>query len=122
MANYWCETCCSESFKTVTQLLGHLSGTHGINVKERGYFFKWGINGYAGFSCIVCAERLGEKFDRDSFKKHARKHAKYLLDNKQFPSLLRLLHYIDKKYGVHCCYMRHVFSRRKTIFLDGITK
>lgn len=98
MAVYWCESCPSKNFRNFKQLIDHLNGSpHYLGILQRG-FRRW---------------RDGSWLDVT---------ARFQLDDKKFNRLTDLLRYIDRMYGIHCCYVKGLTKNNRVVFLDGAAR
>jgi len=102
----------------VKQLVKHLKYSHDIKILSEEYdmfrYIKPDV-----YLCKICDEkiRLGDK------KIHREKcHPRYYIpaEKKSLGTIRKLLDFVDKKYGVHCCFVKGLTRRR--VFLDGVTR
>lgn len=97
MAKYWCESCPSRSFKNFRQLIKHLREIHKIPVYRKGEFYR-----------------------DESQKRYFHVAANFFVDGERFARVPDLLRYVDRKYGIHCCYVKGLV--KPVVFLDGATR
>lgn len=99
MATYWCESCPSRNFKNFRQLIKHLNGSpHYLGILKRG-------------DSVISRGKI-----------YRRIAARFQLENQKFNRLPDLLRYIDRQYGIHCCYVKGLARGQRVVFLDGATR